>query len=205
MRNFAFIVTVLFFCGCGPSNWNILSKDIPQSQPTSNEPIARPTGNTQAQTPQIQAPSVDDEFVMIEEDLSDVAQKTQTKAEEKVAQSESDLFETVQTAENEAKEEVQKVKDEVAAAPAAATNAQNQYHISKIIEIWGEPNTTSYDVKNNKIYHWKNCKATGKTENRCDSNGNCEKVPTTSCCERKLRTNDAGYVQNLKEAIDTCK
>ena len=193
MKKTIIFVTALFFAGCGPSNWNVFSRDLGTIQAPSNHPVQ----STQtAQTKPVQAPvqssvpSVEDDFEVVEEDLSKINTKsTQIKenAENSINEKVENVQEKAQSVKETAQEKVETVKEKVSETKQTATS---QYHINKIIEIWGEPNSVSTNANGNKVYSWKNCKSVGGK---------------TSCCDRKLRTNDAGYVQNLKEAIATCK
>lgn len=174
MKKTIIFVTALFFAGCGPSNWNIFSRDLSAIPTPSNHPVqstkTAPTKPIQASA-QSSVPSVEDDFEMVEEDLSKINTKSteiKENAENLVNENNADIL--------------HKTK------PNSAE--QTGYHIDKIIEIWGESNSISTNANGNKVYSWKNCKSIGGK---------------TSCCDRKLRTNDTGYVQNLKEAIATCK
>ncbi|PSM51656.1 hypothetical protein CRN67_07405 [Campylobacter blaseri] len=79
----------------------------------------------------------------------------------------------------------------------------SNFHIDTIINTWGQPTYERTNPQGKKVYIWENCKPTGVYIDRCDSNG-CETVPETQCCERALETDNNGYVQNLKEAINSC-
>ena len=212
MKHSVIAIVVLFLGGCSASNWNILANDLSQHQAVS-------TTSKSYKSPPQAAPSepisyavdepsqTNDDFVMVEEDLS-THEKTTTRInanksqiKETATNLQGEVSQNKQNLSDQTQEKAQKIKDEV----TTTTNTKSQYHIDKIIEIWGEPSAKSTDAKGNKIYSWKNCKATGMFEKQCDTNGNCEKVARTSCCDRKLRTDKGGYVQNLKEAIAACK
>ena len=100
------------------------------------------------------------------------------------------------TMQNTKKEEVSKPKEEV-------NNNKNNYHIDTIINTWGNPTSTRQNSAGNKIYIWENCKPTGAMVDVCDDNG-CSTIPEKNCCERALVTDKDGYVQNLKEAVNSC-
>lgn len=80
---------------------------------------------------------------------------------------------------------------------------QNNFHIDTVINTWGKPNATRVNSAGNKVYVWENCKPTGVMVDKCNENG-CSTIPETSCCERALITDQDGYVQNLKEAVNSC-
>lgn len=81
-------------------------------------------------------------------------------------------------------------------------NAEN-FHIDTVINTWGEPTSTRVNSAGNKVYVWENCKPTGNFIESCNENG-CETIPEKECCERDLITDEAGYVQNIKEAVNSC-
>lgn len=99
------------------------------------------------------------------------------------------------TTQNTQKEEISK--------PKTVNNNKNNFHIDTIINTWGNPTTTRQNSAGNKIYVWENCKPTGVMVDVCDDSG-CSTVPETTCCERALITDKDGYVQNLKEAVNSC-
>ncbi|CZE45793.1 hypothetical protein [Campylobacter geochelonis] len=82
-------------------------------------------------------------------------------------------------------------------------NSSQNFHINTVINTWGEPDLTRTNSAGNQVYVWQNCKATGKYIERCDQN-TCETIPEQECCERALITDQNGYVQNLKEAVNSC-
>ena len=81
--------------------------------------------------------------------------------------------------------------------------SSQSFHIDTVINTWGEPKETRVDANGSNVYVWENCKPTGNMIEKCDSNG-CKTIPETTCCERALVTDEFGYVQNLKEAVNNC-
>ncbi|NLY04380.1 MAG: hypothetical protein GXZ15_06065 [Campylobacter sp.] len=86
---------------------------------------------------------------------------------------------------------------------ATKEHNENNLHIDKIIEAWGSPTRETENSAGDKIYIYENCKATGVYVDKCDENG-CQTIPEMNCCERELITDQNGYVQNLKDAINSC-
>ncbi|NLK66726.1 MAG: hypothetical protein GX282_04540 [Campylobacteraceae bacterium] len=80
---------------------------------------------------------------------------------------------------------------------------ETSFHIDTVINTWGQPKEVRVNSAGNKVYVWENCKPTGLMIDKCDENG-CSTVPETTCCERALVTDERGYVQNLKEAVNSC-
>ena len=67
------------------------------------------------------------------------------------------------------------------------------YHISSLINHWGDP----YSVKGRK-YTWKDCTYTGYVITNCQY-GNCRSHQETTCCYQILTTDKDGIITNYSE------
>lgn len=62
------------------------------------------------------------------------------------------------------------------------------YHVSSIIEQWGQPTST-----NSKRHYWKECAYTGYVVTNCQY-GNCRSHQETVCCHQYLNTDKDGII-----------
>lgn len=165
--------TIVLFSGCGVSNWN-LGNEAPNmtSQKTTQKISPTP-------------PPQSDEITLILDDEIAINDENSQNSESNQSKEADRLYKELQNPTKPAKRVVLPPKNGL-------------YHITAIIEAWGEPNS-----KGPNEYVWKSCKATGEYKEECDASS-CRTIPLTKCCDRVLKTDNGGYVKNLSTAIEEC-
>jgi len=194
-------LVALAMAGCGRSNWN-----IGQDQVVYRDGQSRPATSTSSTSTPVGGGN---DILVVEEGAVNAPIEDKTY-DEQVMEAQNQVHVVNQQAEQtmtnidgyqENVSEVAQNSADAAAATAtnAAQDAAGNYHISTIIDNWGQPNSK----RAGGIYVWQSCQSTGKYVEKCEGD-TCRTAPETTCCDRELRTNTAGYVTNLKEALAKC-
>lgn len=175
-KNILTVFLALLFVGCTYTNWNILNKpDNTNNKIKVDRNVAVP-GSAKPQ-------NTNNQTTQTEQNSDDNGDFVMI---------ENDIPGTVENNATQSFEEHNATKEQ-----------SGMYKITTITSLWGAPNKVIQDENGANRYIWKNCKESGKYEQKCEDD-NCESVPKLDCCDRILITDSEGYVTNLKEAIQEC-
>lgn len=179
------ILTTLFvaiFIGCSASNWNL----------GNNSPVIKKDNQniSQQQNSTSQSQTVPGDIISVEKDINEPIEDIQVVDNGVLNESNS-------TIDDKSDDKYEKVQQESAIIDKEDSNGNK--HISAVIAAWGEPKFKTSDG----VYIWESCRKSGKYVKNCEDN-ECQAVAQEVCCDRKLKTNQNGYVTNLREALKEC-